>query len=523
MATVLDYAGGVPSAASIKAAGHIGAGRYIAPDRTNGSLPEKPVHRRELDDFDAHGLKMAMVWQFGAGSSFETSDIRRGYTGGVEDAKAAQAHLDRIRASGHPVFFAIDYRISIDEWNSTGVEYFKGAASVLGKQRVGIYGHSRVCHWAGPEDDVVARVAPGRWLCWVTKGNSDGATGSDYAVLYQRVVDTKANPGPKVGGVTVDINDVYFPEWGWRAIDEFQQPAPPPRQDVDWSKINTAIKSNPAHRGDPHFLPDVLRAFGVPVEVLPGWDNWGMGDFDKIEGVCVHHTGANNTSAGYIARNAGLGGGLSWQIHQSRIPPYTVTLCGVGVAWHMGKGSYPGLPTNNANWLMIGWEPQSNGTDPWPEGMLDIYYRGVAAILWYLGHDSSRCISHWEYSLVAQGKWDPGAGNGVSGDVMDMDHFRARVQYYIDNPPFLEGIDTMALDLTKRYQFRTPAGYYEGKETGSGTLVDVWLNADTHAWVARVNTEQIKQQLKKQHEERAAIDRELAQAITALADAIRGN
>lgn len=225
METVLDYAGGVPSAAAIKAGGHIGAVRYIAPDRTNGSLPGKPVHRAEVDDFDAHGLKMAMVWQYG---KVEDADVRRGRKGGVEDAKAAQAHLDKIRASDHPVYFAVDYDITLSEWNSFGVEYFRGAASVLGKQRVGIYGHSRVCHWAGPEDDVVARVVPGRWLCWVTKGYSRGATGRDYAVLYQRIVDTRSNPGPQVGGVTVDVSDVYHPEWGWRPLDEYQ----PPKVDV---------------------------------------------------------------------------------------------------------------------------------------------------------------------------------------------------------------------------------------------------------------------------------------------------
>lgn len=154
--------------------------------------------------------------------------------------------------------------------------------------------------------------------------------------------------------------------------------------------------------------------------------------------------------------------------------------------------------------------------------MLDVYHRTVAAILWYLGLPASRCISHWEYSLVAQGKWDPGAGNGRAGQVMDMDHFRARVQHYIDNPPFMEGIDTMTLDLNRRYQFRTPEGYYEGEKPGDGTLVDVWLNTDTHAWVTRVNTERILQQLQKQHEERLQTDRELAAAISALAEAIRG-
>ena len=227
MGTVIDYATGPPPAETIKHAGHEGAVRYISPPREKW-MTGKPVHRPELDDFDAHGLKMAMVWQFGKDAD---ADIKRGFEGGVADARAAQAQLDAIRASGHPVFFAVDYDIKLHEWNAYGVEYFKGAASVLGKQRVGIYGHARVCHWAGPEDDVVARVAPGRWFCWVTKAWSGEATGKDYAVLYQRIVDTPSNPGPVVGGVVVDVNDILFPEWGWRAFDEFQPDTTLPRFD----------------------------------------------------------------------------------------------------------------------------------------------------------------------------------------------------------------------------------------------------------------------------------------------------
>lgn len=58
----------------------------------------------------------------------------------------------------------------------------------------------------------------------------------------------------------------------------------------------------------------------------------------------------------------------------------------------------------------------------------------MAAILWKLGKNATTqtIISHWEYSRAAQGKWDPGAGNGVSGAVMDMNHFRKQVQKYID-------------------------------------------------------------------------------------------
>lgn len=211
----------------------------------------------------------------------------------------------------------------------------------------------------------------------------------------------------------------------------------------------TPLKPNPSHRGDPHFLPDVLKAFGVPVQVLPGWDKWGMGDFDRIQGICVHHTGANNTTAQYIARNPRLGNGLSSQIHLSRTAPYTATLCGVGIAWHMGSGNHPGWPTNDGNRVAIGIEPQSDGVTPWPEGMLDIYYKICAAILWYLGKRATphTLIGHWEYSRHVQGKWDPGAGNGRSGAVMDMDIFRAKVNHYIDNPPFLEQEELSMADI----------------------------------------------------------------------------
>lgn len=508
MATVLDFSASFPTGASIKNAGHAGVVAYISPPRESW-MRGKPITRAVVDDYRKHGLDIATVWQYGGA---DKPDTMRGARGGELDARAADEALNAAGLAGWPVFFAVDFDVTLDQWNSTVVDYFRAAVGVLGINRVGIYGHSRAVAWA-QQDRVVAEVAPGRVLGWITRSWGSAGKGTDYSVLYQ---GTHNVPGP--GGVQVDVNTIRHDYWGQRPPG-----AEVPRQTPDPKRVHPTIRPNPAHRGDPHFLPDVLRAFGVPVEMLPGWDTWGMGDFDRIWGVCVHHTGANNTSAEYIARNAGLSGGLSSQLHQKRTPPYAMTLCGVGVAWHMGRGSYPGLPTNAANPLMIGIEPQSNGTDPWPAGMLDVYYRAVAAILWYLGHNSSRCISHWEYSLVAQGKWDPGAGDGIQGHMMDMDHFRARVQHYIDHPPFMEGISDMALDLTKRYKYRTPEGYYEG-ETGDGTLLDVWLNTDSHAWVARVNTQRLLNKidaLEAQRVEDRKINEALVDVLGRLADALR--
>lgn len=198
------------------------------------------------------------------------------------------------------------------------------------------------------------------------------------------------------------------------------------------------LKPNPNWRGDPTFLPALLDLWGVDYTHLPGWDKWGMGDFDRIQGVMWHHTGARNTSAQYIARNAGLGGALSSQFHTA--PDGKQTLCGVGIAYHAGRGSLAGWRTNMANWDAIGFEMQHNGTDPWPEAQLESTRRATAAILWFLGKRATThtMISHWEYSLAAQGKWDPGKGNGVSGALMDMNAERAKVNWLIDNPPFLQ-------------------------------------------------------------------------------------
>lgn len=193
------------------------------------------------------------------------------------------------------------------------------------------------------------------------------------------------------------------------------------------------MKPNPNHRGDPLFLPQLFRHFGIKFKTMANWDLWGMGDFGQIQGIFWHHTGARNTSAGYIARNPRLGNGLSSQFHTA--PDGTQTLCGVGIAWHAGKGWGHGWATNNANPVSLGFEMQHNGTDKWPEAQLDSTRRATAVILWYLGKRAtpSTMIAHWEYSREAQGKWDPGRGNGVAGAVMDMDIQRRLVNELIDN------------------------------------------------------------------------------------------
>lgn len=477
--TIVDYSAGVPGAANIKSAGHIGAIRYISDPRESWMVG-KPVKKQEVDDFARHGLEMAFVYQY------SKSDTRRGYAGGVSDALIAKRRLEELGLPDHPVFFTVDYDINTDQWNSVDVEYFRGAGSVLGTHRVGIYGHSRVCHWA-IEDKVVGQVDGKKHLCWVTRswGSEDFES---YAVLFQRIVDTRSTPGPKINGVTVDVNDVLHSEWG-------QKPRPGATPPVPERKpVAPPIKKHPGWTGDPTWLAPALRAFGVDVVEDPGWDKWGNGDFKSIWGVVAHHTGHNNTSTDTIRFGHSALKGLLSQVHLSRSG--RATLVGIGVAWHAGVGDWPGLPKNNANYHTIGIEAQSDGTSPWPAEQMDAYYRICAAICWVLGVNADRVIAHHEWGAI-QGKWDPGAGNGRSGVKMDMTPFRKNVQYYIDNPPFEKELKNIMTDfdhIDRKYPSRVDGSDWEGRP------IDALFNADAHAFTARVNTVQILEELRVNNE-----------------------
>lgn len=170
--------------------------------------------------------------------------------------------------------------------------------------------------------------------------------------------------------------------------------------------------------GDPTWLEDVLRpALGDRLRTLPGWQTRGHGDFKDIRGVMWHHTGNSNESAESIARGRpDLAGPLA-NIHIA--PNGIVTIVALGVCWHAGEGSYPWLPTNNANWHMIGVEcawptPRPDlpkGYDPaerWPDAQIISMRDTAAALSLKLGVGADHNIGHKDYAGSAQGKWDPG-------------------------------------------------------------------------------------------------------------------
>ena len=319
MATVIDTAAGFPSAAAINQAGHSGIIAYVSPSRPGTSFHGKPITRAVADSYRAAGLGVAAVWQYGKPGDATPSDWTTGYAGGKR--MAAQA-LANARAAGMPgwcpIYFAVDEDITLAQWNKAAVEFFRGACDAIGREWVGIYGHSRVCAWA-----VEDGVADPRWL-WVTRAWSND-DGRGYAAVYQRVIDTASNPGPKVGGITVDVNDVYASDWGQWSID--RQPNTNSSQEVAVSAPKFTLISKIGSASQPR----TRAAINFLLHTEQGGGQTPSTDAERLATYC--NNVANQVSYHYSLRAGKLVqmvplNKASWSVLDANA--YTVNLCFAG-------------------------------------------------------------------------------------------------------------------------------------------------------------------------------------------------
>ncbi len=211
---LIDFAERRIAPNEIKAAGYAGVVNYVSEARPGSNFEAKPLTREYADALRAAGLHIVSNYQYGKPNGTAPSDFTRGFDGGVADAHTAlRLHEAAGGSASAPIFFSVDDDINGETWNTLAVNWFRGINSVLGTQRTGIYGHAQSCRWA-INDSVIGRSStPGHSWAWQTKAWSHGQR-ETAAVLYQAVVNTPSEPGPLLGGIHIDVDDVLAADYG---------------------------------------------------------------------------------------------------------------------------------------------------------------------------------------------------------------------------------------------------------------------------------------------------------------------
>lgn len=197
---LFDYAAGVLSAAEIKAAGGVGAIRYVS-DRRPGAqwMLGKPIRLAEARELYDAGLKIVSNYQFG---KQDTADWLGGQAAGI---KHGQRGLELHTAAGGPdaapIYVSIDDNPSYQQYKQQVAPYLRAWEEVAGKQRVGIYGNSRTIEWA-LQDGI------GSWFWQHDWGTPEGFV-HPAAHLHQYEIDAR-----QVAGVGVDLNNILKPQFG---------------------------------------------------------------------------------------------------------------------------------------------------------------------------------------------------------------------------------------------------------------------------------------------------------------------
>ena len=197
---LLDYSAGVLKAADIKAAGALGAIRYVSDRRPNAQwMLGKPIQLSEARDLYQAGLKIVSNYQFGKA---DTADWLGGQAAGVTHAtRGWELHTAAGGPVGAPIYVSIDDNPTLEQYKQQVAPYLRAWESVIGHQRVGIYGNSTTIEWA-------LQDGLGSWFWQHNWGTPQGYIHPE-AHLHQFEIDARS-----VAGVGVDLNDILKPQFG---------------------------------------------------------------------------------------------------------------------------------------------------------------------------------------------------------------------------------------------------------------------------------------------------------------------
>lgn len=193
----VDYAWNGPSPAALKAAGKHFACRYGGPGSDG-----KQLHAAELAALRAVGIDVVANAEGTAGGFVGTSAGRSWAQQAINHFKALGMPDDR------PIYFSVDFDAGSSDWPGID-DALRGAASVIGAARVGVYGSYKTvahCRAAGTA----------RWF-WQTYAWSGGQQPPSYVHLYQY------HNGATIGGGDCDLTRALLPDygqWGYQQEDE---------------------------------------------------------------------------------------------------------------------------------------------------------------------------------------------------------------------------------------------------------------------------------------------------------------
>jgi hypothetical protein len=181
----IDLASQTPAPSALVAARVGFVCRYLSPE------PSKNLTRAEAVRLHAAGISIVTVWEWTADRA------RQGWAAGVQDAHGAQALLNALGAPRTAVvYFAVDYDATGQTQRTDA--YFDGAASVLGKHRVGVYGGLAV---------IARAAARGYVYLWQTYAWSGG-------VWHPKARLRQYSNDHTVAGASVDLDQAMTADFG---------------------------------------------------------------------------------------------------------------------------------------------------------------------------------------------------------------------------------------------------------------------------------------------------------------------
>lgn len=198
----VDYAWGRPSTTSLLAAHVKFAARYLSHDTSGKNLTASEAKR--LSDA---GIWLVVVWEATA------SRALAGRAAGAADAQAAEAEAKSCgMPSGRPIYFAVDFDATSSQQAAINA-YLDGAASVLGRGRVGLYGGY------GP----VSRAFNAKKITWAWQTYAwSGGQWDKRAQLHQYSNDHI------IGGVGLDYDEAPTSDYGQWKVGASPAPTPAP-------------------------------------------------------------------------------------------------------------------------------------------------------------------------------------------------------------------------------------------------------------------------------------------------------